>query len=280
MYLEAIVVCVDYSDFLAHTLPQLKLHADHVVVVTTPADRDTQALCAHHNVECLRTNAFYENGDAFNKAKGINEGLAYLSKRDWVLHVDADVYLPAMTRSILERKDLDRTKVYGADRLMCPDYESWVTYSAKPRPIHDSWTYVHLNAFPIASRIADYNGDCYSPIGYFQLWHPKGSGVSKYPEEHGAADRTDVLFAKLFERGKRELLPEVVVVHLDSEDATVKRMGANWNGRKTVAFEYGKKRTRSAWKALVRYLGWAALGAAIALAVVEWEALLWLLFSR
>jgi hypothetical protein len=279
MYLEVVIVCVDYADFLIHTLPQAKLNSNHVVVVTTPTDKETQSVCAHHNVECLRTNAFYENGDPFNKAKGINEGLAYLSKRGWVLHIDADVYLPAMTRSILERKDLDPKRIYGADRLMCPDFESWVSYNRRPKPIHDSWTYVHLNAFPIASRIADYNGDCYAPIGYFQLWNPGASGVTTYPDKHGAADRTDMLFAKLWQRGNRELLPEVVVVHLDSEDATVKRMGANWNGRKTLPFEYGNKRTVSSWRVLVRYLGWTLLGAAVAGAAIEWQTLLGL-FGR
>lgn len=275
MYLEAVIVCVDYSDFLAYTLPQAKLHLDYIVVVTTPADKETQQLCKHHNVECIKTNSFYEGGDKFNKAKGINEGLKYLSNRDWVIHMDADIYLPSMTRDILNKKNLDKTKIYGIDRLMCPDYESWVNYLKKPRLIHDSWIFVHLNAFPIASRVADYNGDGYSPIGYFQLWHPNTSENKLYPEMHGAADRTDMLFAKKWDKSKRELLPEIVAIHLDSEDATVKSMGKNWTGRKTQSFSYQKVVKKNE---KVKNLLWIALGltvgSIITLAVINWEFIL------
>lgn len=259
MYIEAVIVCVDYSDFLAYTLPQAKLHLDHIVVVTTPADKETQQLCKHHNVECIKTNSFYEKGDKFNKAKGINEGLLYLSKRDWVIHMDADIYLPPMTRDILSKKKLDQNKIYGIDRLMCPDYNSWVDYLKKPRLIHDNWIFVHLNAFPIATRVADYNGDGYSPIGYFQLWHPGTSGVKNYPEVHGAADRTDMQFAKKWSKDLRELLPEIVAIHLDSEDATVKEMGKNWSGRKTQPFSYQQKKKNPKLKVAL----WIVLGLAV-----------------
>ena len=247
MYIEGIIVCVDYSDFLMYTLPQAKLHLDYIVVVTSPADYQTQKICSYHNVECIKTNAFYEDGSAFNKAKGINEGLKYLSKRDWVIHMDADIYLPPMTKDILNKKKLNSEKIYGADRLMCPNYESWVKYLKNPKKIHDNWIFVHLDAFPIAARVADYNGDGYSPIGYFQFWNPNKSNIKTYPEEHGSADRTDMIFAKKWHTSMRELLPELVVIHLDSEDATVKNMGKNWNGRKTKSFEYYSPKSKKIW---------------------------------
>lgn len=266
MYIEAVIVCVDYADFLAYTLPQTKLHVDHIVVVTTPSDKLTQQICKHHNIECIKTNSFYDSGDKFNKAKGINEGLNYLSKRDWVIHMDADIYLPPMTKDILLKKELDKKKIYGADRLMCPDYDSWVEYLKNPRMIHDNWIFVHLNAFPIASRVADYNGDGYSPIGYFQLWHPNESGIRLYPETHGAADRTDMLFAKKWDKSSRELLAELIVIHLDSEDATVKEMGKNWSGRKTQPFAYLPKQKEKDW---IKYVLWSALGLTIG-SVLTW----------
>jgi hypothetical protein len=270
MYLEIVMVCVDYSDFLAFTLPQAKMNSDYLVVVTTPADQKTQKLCQYYNVECVVTNAFYEDGDSFNKAKGINAGMKYLSKRDWVLHMDADIYLPSMTKNILQKKDLNKHKIYGVDRLMCPDYKSWMNYISKPEPIHDAWIFIHLNAFPIASRVADYNGDGYSPIGYFQLWNPNVSGIKCYPEQHGAADRTDMLFAKGWDKSLRELIPEVVAIHLDSENATVNNMGKNWSGRKTKPFSYlpPKKTTNK------RVILWMALGLSLGSAVT-WLANNW-----
>jgi hypothetical protein len=78
----------------------------------------------------------------------------------------------------------------------------------------------------------------YEPIGFFQLWNPNGSGIKRYPETHGAADRTDVQFAKKWPRANRALIPEIIGIHLDSENATVDEMGKNWNGRKTKTFGY------------------------------------------
>jgi hypothetical protein len=238
MYIEAVTVCVHYSDFLAHSLPLNKVHFDHYVVITSRDDVETQRLCMHHNVECLITDRFTEGGQFFNKAKGINEGLLYQSKRDWMVHIDADIVLPAQFRSIVEKMDLDKNGIYGCDRLMCPDFQSWINHVKKPKSIYDKWIYIHLDAFPVASRVADYNGNGYAPIGFFQMWHPQTSQKLIYPEEHGAADRTDMMFSKQWPRKYRHLLPELVVVHLDSENATVKQMGKNWLGRKTIPFGY------------------------------------------
>jgi hypothetical protein len=239
MYLQAVTVCVNYSDFLAQTIAHNKQLFDHWIIVTTPEDKDTQKLCQHYNVECLVTNEFTKNGDPFNKAKGINVALQYLSKHDWVIHLDADIYLPPLTRGILERISLDKNNIYGVDRMMCPTFEAWNKYITNPEPTHTGWVYIHGTAFPFGVRIGEYMSEGYEPIGFFQLWHPNTSGVKLYPETHGSADRTDVQFSKLWKRSNRTLIPEVIAIHLDSENSTVDSMGKNWNGRKTKHFGVG-----------------------------------------
>lgn len=274
MRIEAVTVCVDYSDFLAYTIPLNKQHFDHWVIITSKEDRETQKLCRHHNIECLVTDRFTENGNAFNKAKGINEGLLYLTKTDWVVHIDADIVLPPMFRQMVEKIPLDKKAIYGADRLMCPTFEEWTKHVHKPRPMYDNWIYIHMDAFPIAARVADYNGDGYAPIGYFQMWHSPTNNAPLYPEEHGAADRTDMAFAKRWSRENRRLLPEIITVHLDSENATVESTGKNWQGRKTIPFGYmgtipedelRRKRRQERNRVLVRYavqgLSWALVAA-------------------
>lgn len=236
MYLEGVIICVDYSDFLAQTLPHNKHIFNHLIVVTSLSDVKTQKLCEFHNVECLKTDEFTKNGDPFNKAKGINVGLNYLSKKDWVIHLDADIYLPPLTRGIFERIDLEKKNIYGIDRMMCPNFEEWNEFISNPKPTHTGWVYIHPTAFPMGVRIGEYMSKGYEPIGFFQMWHPSTSKVFLYPEEHGSADRTDVLFAKNWKRSDRALIPEIIAIHLDSENSTIDDMGKNWNGRKTKHF--------------------------------------------
>jgi hypothetical protein len=236
MYIEGITVCVNYSDFLAHTLPQNKQHFNKLIVVTSNDDILTQKLCEYHHVQCIKTDAFYNNGDKFNKANGINEGLKGLSKKDWVIHFDSDIYLPPLTRNILENTDLNTDTLYGIDRMMCPSYEDWQRFVTSPNLTHEGWVYMHTDVFPMGVRIGEYMSRGYEPIGFFQMWNPIVSNVHSYPNQHGAADRTDVLFAKLFSRNKRALIPEIIAIHLDSENHTTHSMGKNWNGRKTAPF--------------------------------------------
>ena len=206
-----------------------------MIVVTSPTDKETQSVCSRYNVECIQTTAFWDNDAVFNKASGINVGLKALSLRGWVVQLDADIYLPPLTRYILEKMTLNPFKMYGVDRLMCPSYAAWQKFRSELPPINEFWTYTHLNAFPVGSRICKYNeSDQWVTIGFLQLWNPLGSGIFKYPMEHTGADRTDVLHAQKFDRGSRELLPEIVVIHLESEKT---EMGANWMGRTTKRFE-------------------------------------------
>lgn len=238
MYLEGVIVCVNYSDFLAHTLPHNKSIFNDLVVVTDTKDLETKKLCEYYHVKCVQTDVFYGDKDVFNKGMGINEGLKLLSKKDWVLHLDADIYMPPLTRVILNNLPLETDVIYSADRLMCPSYKSWEKFINNPPKIQEGWIYIHPTAFPMGVRIAEYmtKGGGYEPIGYFQLWHPSGSGVVSYPDQHGSADRTDVLHCKRFARSKRQLIPEIIVIHLDSEGLGVAQMGRNWNGRKSSLF--------------------------------------------
>lgn len=245
MYLEGIIICVNYSDFLAHTLPSNKIQFDNLVVVTDNKDTKTKWICEYYNVMCIQTDIFYENGNKFNKGAAIDYAMQKLSKKGWVLHIDSDIYLPPLTRSILNKLKLDETKIYGADRLMCPNYEQWIDFIDNPNKIQEGWVYVHMDAFPVGVRLAEYHNESgWEPLGYFQLWNPNGSGVHNYPTEHGFADRTDILQAKKWPREKRELLPEIVTIHLDSEGLNTDKMGKNWNGRKTKIFSRDKGTTK------------------------------------
>lgn len=232
MNLSAVIVCVNYGDFLAHTLPQNKTQFDETIVVTTPRDVYTQAVCEFNNVRCITTDVFYENGASFNKAKGINEGFKALSKRGWILHIDADIWLPSTFRVVLENAPLNTDNLYGVDRMMCPNYDAWVNFLTQQKPVHEAWVYQHMDFFPMGERFIQYKGDGYIPLGYFQLFHK--SKFTNYPEQHMSAARTDIQFSQQWQRKNRQLLPEVVAIHLESEERA--DQGINWSGRKTIPF--------------------------------------------
>ena len=245
--LEAVIVCEKYGDFLRHTLPHNKAFFDRVVVVTSREDKETQKICEFYHVECVATDALEVASGKFCKAAGINAGLARLSKDGWVIHLDADIWLPPQTRILLERACLNRTMIYGIDRFIVRGYEAWRKFLAKPKLQHECDSYIHLYAFPLGTRVMSRDAGGYIPIGFFQLWNPCESGVYRYPEGHTDAGRSDMLFAKLWRRAHRGFIPEIVGYHLESKDSDY---GANWSGRKTARFEPKDSIWKRAWSAI------------------------------
>jgi hypothetical protein len=229
--LEAVITCVNYADFLEYTLPVNLPHFERVVVVTSKADKSTQSVCNRMSVDVVATDMFFDEGDSFNKGHAINLGLAHLRHEGWLVHLDADVVLPHRFRTMLRKAKLEKSKIYGADRLNVKSYDDWVKFGSETVPQFQYKCLVQPNKnFRIGSRLV-HNEYGYCPIGYFQLWH--ASTQRRYPVHQGSAEHTDVLFSVQWERPDRQLLPEFFVYHLESEES---KMGANWKGRTTKKF--------------------------------------------
>lgn len=223
--MQCVIVCVDYADFLKWTLPSIVHQFDKTVVVTEERDIDTINLCKFYDVQYLTV--------AGNKGIKINAGLNCLDKTKWVAQIDADIYLPPQTINIIRHKQLDKQTLYGIDRCMCQSYDQFIKFLDGKQQVY-SEKFFTVPPFPIGARLSQHYGKGYLPIGYFQLWHPLGSGVFNYPTDHedeGMYARTDVKHIYKFD--KTELISEVLAIHLESEVST---MGANWNGRVTTVF--------------------------------------------
>lgn len=232
MKIEAVITCVNYSDFLEHTLPDNLQHLDRLVVVTHPSDKGTQRLCSKYGVDCIETEVMHDEGDKFNKGRAINLGLSNLRHEGWLLHLDADILLPHRFRNMLRHAKLDEKNLYGADRLNTVSYDQWDKHKHRIVPQHQ-WRFLvnPISEFPIGARLIHQEYG-YCPLGYFQLWH--SSKKRQYPIIGGSAEHSDVLFSIQWPRPERVLLPEFFVYHLESEGTAP--MGANWNGRKTKHF--------------------------------------------
>jgi hypothetical protein len=97
--MRAILVCVDYSDYLAVTLPYNINHFSDVLVVTSERDVKTSELCRSFMerglpVDCLQTDVFYADGADFNKFRAMEQGLDVMGRNGWICVMDADVLWP------------------------------------------------------------------------------------------------------------------------------------------------------------------------------------------
>jgi len=231
--IEAVIVCIDYSDFLKVTLPNTKKVFDNVVVVSNTTDKGTEQVCYENNVKLIKTDVFDKEK---NIASGINVGLDSLQKNGWVVNLDADIWMPICNKRILDSIELSGDCIYGIDRLMCNSHEHWDEFISNENGIANELP-LNLTEFPIGQRLIMNNE--YFPIGFFQLWNPKESGVINYSQkrlhlgDNISFDGADVLHSKLFEKSKRRFLPEIACVHLASEQY----IGKNWKGRLTKEFK-------------------------------------------
>lgn len=231
-YLEAVTVCVGYADILRITMPYNKSLIDSWIIVTSPEDKETFDLCKYYNVPVVVTDKFYEDGAEFSKAKGINEGFKKLVKVDWVLHLDADIMLPANFRQICKEDQLQKDAIYGIDRVnVVGDQKLFELLITKESQIKQ-WTYLNNRTnFDPTFRLHNLNVG-YNVIGFFQLFHSSylKDKDSWYPENHTSAARTDVGFQQQWPLNKRLFYPGIIAYHIETEYSS---KGVNWNGRKT-----------------------------------------------
>lgn len=240
MNIEALSVCVGYDDFLQVSARHNRGLVDRWIVVTTEADGATKECCRKWDIELLLTDEGTRDG-AFNKGRLIARAQRLLSANSWRLHIDADIVLPSNFRNALAMADLDERKIYGCDRVCVKSWQSWLDllnsgYLGHQHDYH--CRVIFPKGVEVGSRWASPK-EGYVPIGFFQLWHARADEFisfqhRNYPQAHGTSSRTDTQMPLQWDRRLRELLGEVIVVHLESEES---EMGANWKGRKTKRFE-------------------------------------------
>jgi hypothetical protein len=238
--IETVTVCVGYGDFLRETLPQNQHLLDDLVVITTAEDEETREVCRRHSIHHVLSED-HRRGGPFNKARLIQRAFDQIGGHDWILHLDADIVLPRRFRSLVDWAHLDPACIYGADRCSLMGYNAWqqLKHDKGGWDNHSHENYLRFHSDPGSRWVSKLHG--YVPIGFFQLFHgsamfDRGMHLKRYPYGQGDAARSDVQFALQWDRRHRQLLPELVVLHLESQPAP---NGANWQGRKTGRFGPG-----------------------------------------
>lgn len=237
----AVTVCIDHGDFLRETAKHNAHLWDKWVVVSTDRDEETRHVCRVHGMTCILTDDATRDGK-FGKGRLIERGLQHLHADCRVMHHDADVVFPARTREYLSKAHLESHKIYGFDRFMVRNFADWKRLESSGWVQAPNGGYQQSISVPFGFQLgARWVGqDGWLPIGFAQFWDRKGGTeewndhrAKPYPIGHGSACREDVQHALQWDRRRRELIPEVIVAHLESEAVN---FGANWNGRTTKRF--------------------------------------------
>ena len=163
-------------------------------------------------------------GDAFAKSCAIDYGLAFLRRDDWLVHLDADIWLPPMTRQWIEWRSRIRSASTASTAAT-----AWLEACAQ---VHRSpngataparaWMPHVTSAIPHGSKIhfantADMSRSASSRCGRARF--PE----RRYPLNQGSAEHSDVLHAIQWPASNRRILPEIIAVHLDSESSQMRR---------------------------------------------------------
>lgn len=207
--MKAIIVCVDYHDFLAVTLPYNRHHFDRVLVVTSHGDRFTPEIAAAYDCDVYKSQSFYADGAKFNKYAPLEEGLNLMGRDGWVCIMDADVLWPKHTNQQYEVGNL-----YVPKRRMMID-------THKPIPHEVNW----LHRFPLHYL----HNTCFS--GYTQIFNasdpvlPNGNTGPWHQTNWRHAGGADTFFSELWPPEQR-IRPNWECLHLGEA-------GKNWCGRST-----------------------------------------------
>jgi hypothetical protein len=219
---ECLVVCLNYDDYLARTLPWNKPELGRMVVATGEEDRRTRRLCRELGVECYLAPRIHEDGAPFAKGKSINDALRWMKPKDWVLLIDADILLPRGWRGALRAHVLNPGVLYYTRRFGPKD------------PGQAQQFFDGLRRDMSFTRAAKENPQT-DPYGYFQLFHLNAAALrgrsAIYPEKSGTAEFDDMEFGvEVYPPERISALPSPLfdVAHLPHGGWM-----ENWAGRKS-----------------------------------------------
>lgn len=202
--LRAILVCVEFDDLLAITLPYNRHHFKEIVVVSTPSDYATHSVAKHNNAGIFMTEAFYERHAFFNKWLALEQGLDSFGRHGLLVLMDVDILWP---------RDIDHSW-YERGWLYTPRRRLWKDLR-RPPPPEEQWK--HL---PIMNER--------EWAGYSQIFYADDPHLPEPPWHETNwihAGGADSFFQNLWPR-ERKRRPEWACVHLGVP-------GRNWCGRTT-----------------------------------------------
>ena len=202
--LRALLVAVNYTDYLQLTLPRNRHHFESVTIVTSVADAAKVApIAAANRANMVVTDVFYERNADFNKFAAVEQAFDQIGRHGWFALLDADVIWPKVIPPY--RRELGylyspiRRLMFDATETV-PDDEEWYR-------------------FPIHHNLIEWSG-------YTQIFHANDPHLGTPPWHDlnfGYAGGGDTLFQEKWEPA-RKIRPPFEVLHLGPTEQ-------NWCGR-------------------------------------------------
>lgn len=211
--IRAILVCVDYADLLAHTLPYNRHHFKQMTVVTSTKDEETKKVARENGCTLFETDAFYDDGAKFNKWKALEQGLDAMGRSGWICIMDADVLWPKMVDA---PHWLLQGYLYTPLRRMLTQPNQLRTLAEMGPPPESLW---HI--FPQHPQQREW-------AGYTQLFHSSDPCLPPAPWHQidwRHAGGADSFFQQCWPMGLKKR-PPFEVLHIGES-------GQNWCGRAT-----------------------------------------------
>lgn len=163
------MVCVNYADIAAITLPYNRHHFDRVGIVTDLDDNETIKVAIEHKCDLIRTDLFTQRGATFNKWAALEYGIDALGFRNcgWLTIMDADVLWPKLLP--MRMSDLAPGHLYTPLRRM---WDNWPMYNGergwqRGQPL----TEAEWNLFPLHRQQQEF-------AGYTQIFHTSDPALS------------------------------------------------------------------------------------------------------
>ena len=209
--MKSILVCVDYHDYLAITLPRNRHHFSEVMVVTTERDKETQRVANQNDCIVFTTDSFYANGAHFNKFRAMEEGLDQLGRTGWIAIMDADVIWPYHVPF-----DYQHGFLYTPHRRMMKDQLYQGVDGQIVVPDEPTW-----KQFPLHGNTCEW-------AGYTQIFNANDPVLGPAPwhdTKWAHAGGGDSFFQFKWQPGNK-IRPNWEVLHLGEN-------GRNWCGRST-----------------------------------------------
>lgn len=232
--MRVVIPSVGYGDMLAVTLPawQAMLPFAKFVVVTSPDDRESQAVATRCRARVVQTDCWTARGATFNKGGALDLAFGFDGGRvpghgERCLSLDVDVFPFGTFPEARPR----RNTIYGCPRYHCAtpaDLEAHTTASRAREtfplmlPRHRGQEYLSTTT-PTAEDIRRLAEKC---LGYFQYFRYRPGlrfGFSR------TAGKCDLTFRDQF--AHRQAVDGVYVLHLGASTR------ANWRGRVVERWE-------------------------------------------